>query len=153
MIAQVSSFRLYHMLEQCRWQVEARVAHLRQQWKDLEGRMLDQLEHMFHWQAHEGEYNDALQSYYLQRAKHQAEMVRLNQVLYGQRCAAQQQHPCQQAGPTAMALSPPTRLPLRQRASNTGHASAMDCDTGPPSKKRGYEASAWQASTTKRHHH
>ena len=121
---------------------EVQLHRARADWEAQRDAMLQRLEDTFHWQQCSETYDQQVREYYSVRASHQADVVRLNQVLYGygaidaasQSRAQPEQQQCQavqparascgqaRSQPAPMAISPP-RPPLQQRlACNTAAA-------------------------------
>lgn len=90
----------------------------RQQWQVKEEMMRDHMHQHWHWTQNAEEYDLQLQTYYQQRAAHQQQCVRLNQILYGLQpssTSVQAGYPSfpPTAQPMAISPGPPPRSPLQ----------------------------------------
>lgn len=54
-----------------------------QKWEILQEHILQMMEEAMHWRNSAEDYDALVRNYYLQRQKHQKEVMRLNQILYG----------------------------------------------------------------------
>ena len=82
----------------------------RQQWQMKEEMMRDHMHQQWHWTQCAEEYDSQLQAYYQERAKHQLQCVRLNQILYGVQPSSTTFPP--PAQPIAISPGPAARSPL-----------------------------------------
>lgn len=87
----------------------AMLEHERARWQHEQDMLLAHLEQALHWQQSADAYDQCLQKYYIQRAKHQQLAVRLNQVLYGQSISVAMQE--FQGNPSSVEFTPlPTAM-------------------------------------------
>ncbi len=54
-----------------------------EKWEILQEHILQMMEEAMHWRNSAEDYDALVRNYYLQRQKHQKEVMRLNQILYG----------------------------------------------------------------------
>ncbi len=148
---------------------------LRHEWHTKEEMMREHMNQQWHWQQDAESYDNQLQNYYQQRAAHQMQCVRLNQILYG--IHHHHHHPTSStittsgpppAQPMAISPIPAPRNPLQVQEHNSMMqvASSQDMSFGFNHKKNkrsasghndNEESSAWDIHSnmrmSKRHHH
>jgi len=81
-----------------------------EKWEILQEHILQMMEEAMHWRNSAEDYDVLVRNYYLQRQKHQKEVMRLNQILYGPH------HP---------QLGVPCDMSMRDGFSNHGECSAF----------------------------
>jgi len=140
----------------------------RRQWALKEEMLRDHMDQQWHWGQNEIQYDQQLRAYYQQRAHHQQQCVRLNQILYGiEHPSTSTQHGSYPsaapapAQPMAISPIPAPRNPLQpQEHSNinthTQAASAAFLQKKRRPAERGDEPSSWDFQShkrmAKRHH-
>ncbi|KAL4538041.1 hypothetical protein Ndes2526B_g04114 [Nannochloris sp. 'desiccata'] len=138
----------------------------RRQWATKEEMLRDHMDQQWHWGQNEIEYDQQLRAYYQQRAHHQQQCVRLNQILYGiEHPSTSMQHsgypstappPAQ---PMTISPIPAPRNPLQPQEHhniNMKAASAAFKQKKKRAAEHGDEPSSWEIQShermAKRHH-
>ena len=63
--------------------VKLQKEELRKKWEFQQEYLLDMMNDALHWQSNAESYDSLVRDYYIARQKHQKEIMRLNQILYG----------------------------------------------------------------------
>lgn len=102
-------------------EIQRQKEELKKKWEFHQEYMLHMMQEALHWQSSAESYDSLVRDYYIARQKHQKDVMRLNQILYGPGSATvhaysnEDSFPFTAGGPAEeMAIDQGNRLPLRE---------------------------------------
>lgn len=96
-------------------EIQKEKEELKKKWEFHQEYMLHMMQEALHWQSSSESYDSLVRDYYIARQKHQKDVMRLNQILYGPDSAKVQAYSNNTGGIEEMVVDQGNRQPLRER--------------------------------------
>lgn len=106
---------------------------LKKKWQFHQEYMLHLMQEALHWQYSSESYDSLVRDYYIARQKHQKDVMRLNQILYGPDSAKVHAYSNDAGDAEGMVVDEGSREPLRERMDpQGGHVHVHPCMQADP---------------------
>ncbi|KAI8105392.1 hypothetical protein M9435_000558 [Picochlorum sp. BPE23] len=96
-------------------EIQKEKEELKKKWEFHQEYMLHMMQEALHWQSSSESYDSLVRDYYIARQKHQKDVMRLNQILYGPDSAKVQAYSNDTGDMEEMVVDQGSRQPLRER--------------------------------------